>query len=74
MGADRQLKWATAERLLRDVLEADGHRLNEQSRALVGEWLDHNELGLAAETLRGELSGAHPKIQHALQALGMSPS
>lgn len=74
MGADRQLKWATAERLLRDVLESDGHRLNEQSRALVAEWLDHNEMGLAAETLRDELPGANSKIQRALQALGMSPS
>ncbi|HEY1073919.1 hypothetical protein [Brevundimonas sp.] len=67
-------KWAENERILRAVLEEHGSSISDGARALIEEWLDHNELGLAAETLRENISGPCSPLDQLLTQWLRSPS
>lgn len=65
MTSDRVGDWLIIETLLRRVLHDHSAALDARETALVLEWLDHNELGLAAEVLRDRV-GACPDLDRAL--------
>lgn len=62
-------EWAKNERILRAVLEEHGLSISDGARALIEEWLDHNELGLAAETLRENISGPCSPLDQLLDTM-----
>jgi hypothetical protein len=66
--ADRVGDWLTIETLLRQVLRDHAAALNDHETALVLDWLDHNELGLAAEVLQDRV-GASPDLDRALDLM-----
>ena len=70
MTSARVEHWLTIEVLLRQVLRDHAATLNAREMAWVLEWLDHNELGLAAEILRDRV-GACPDLDRALKLMGI---
>jgi len=66
--ADRVGDWLAIEALLRQVLHDHSAALNAHETALVLNWLDRNELGLAAEVLSDRV-GAWPDLDRALNLM-----
>ncbi|MNE86100.1 hypothetical protein D3C80_1831640 [compost metagenome] len=62
-------EWAKNERILRAVLEEHGSSIDDSARALIEEWLDHNELGLAAEALRESIPGPCEPLDQLLDTM-----
>lgn len=44
-------RWSQIEAMLREVLTSHGDKIASDQRGWVEEWLDHNELGLAWDSL-----------------------
>ncbi len=65
MTSDRVGDWLIIETLLRRVLHDHSDALDARETKLVLDWLDHNELGLAAEVLRDRID-ACPDLDRAL--------
>ncbi len=64
-------RWAMIEALLRGVLSSAGGTMSLVDRAFVEEWLDHNELGLAAERLLEVLPACPEDLKAALRLLNI---
>jgi hypothetical protein len=69
--ADRVGDWLIIETLLRRVLHDHSAALDVRETTLVLDWLDHNELGLAAEILSDRV-GACPDLDRALALMALS--
>tara|TARA_R110002051_G_scaffold66096_1_gene119842 strand:- start:192 stop:422 length:231 start_codon:yes stop_codon:yes gene_type:complete len=67
-------QWAESERILRAIYEEHGAAISGSARALIEEWLDHNELGLAAEVLRENITGPCAPLDALLAKWLRSPS
>lgn len=62
-------EWARKESVLRAVLDEHGASIDRDARNWIEEFLDHNELGLAAEILRENIKGPCPPLDQLLEQM-----